>query len=148
MNTCNIIIVPCIYEQLINIAGEQAYVAVGDPEEECPECAWPFLKSPSKPQGATMKPPSGDVGADSMVMLLAGGLAGAVTNPYGDGFYANGRGDEPLEATSNCAGIFASGALPVDPKNGGAFNVHGTGESKFLLPALWNPKTSSCWTPL
>lgn len=134
-----------VYDELI--AGEQAYVAVGDPEEECPECAWPFVQSPKK--GATMRPPSGNVGADAMVMLLAGGLAGAVTNPYGDGFYANGHG-ETFEATTMCPALFAApGAkLPVDPRTGGVFNARGLGDTKFLLPALWNPKSSSCWTPL
>ncbi|KAJ1411676.1 Protein EXORDIUM-like [Sesbania bispinosa] len=121
---------------------------IGDPEEECPECAWPFLKSASK-VGPTMKPPSGNVGADAMVMLLAGGLAGAVTNPYGDGFYATGRGDALIEATTKCSGIFATGGkVLVNPTNGGAYNAHGLGNAKFLLPAIWNPKSSSCWTPL
>ncbi|XP_061372451.1 protein EXORDIUM-like 6 [Gastrolobium bilobum] len=126
---------------------EQPYVAVGDPEEECPECAWPFLPSPTKPTGI-MKPPSGNVGADSMVMLLAGGLAGAVTNPYMDGFYSVARGEHIIEVTTKCSGIFATGKLPVNPVNGGVFNTHGEEDTKFLLPALWNPKTSSCWTPL
>ncbi|KAJ1398985.1 Protein EXORDIUM-like [Sesbania bispinosa] len=130
------------------LIGDQPYVAVGDPEEECPECAWPFLKSPSK-VGPTMKPPSGNVGADAMVMLLAGGLAGAVTNPYGDGFYATERGDALIEATTKCSGIFATGGkVLVNPTNSGAYNANGVGNAKFLLPAIWDPKSSSCWTPL
>ncbi|KAL1309120.1 hypothetical protein AAHE18_17G155700 [Arachis hypogaea] len=125
---------------------EQPYVAVGDPEEECPECAWPFLEAP----GISVKPPSGEVGADAMVMLLAGGLAGAVTNPYGDGFYADARGDDILEATSVCSHILSAqqARLPVDPATGGAYNAKGVSGTKFFLPAIWNPKTSSCWTPL
>ncbi|TKY75489.1 EXORDIUM 6 [Spatholobus suberectus] len=125
----------------------QPYVAVGDPEEECPECAWPFLPSHGK-VGATLRPPSGNVGADVMVKLLAGGLAGAVTNPYGDGFYAIARADRVLEATSNCPDIFETSKVTVDPQSGGAFNAVGDDGTKFLLPAIWNPKTSSCWTPL
>ncbi|MED6198718.1 hypothetical protein PIB30_069189 [Stylosanthes scabra] len=125
---------------------QQPYVAVGDPEEECPECAWPFLEAP----GISLKPPSGAVGADAMVMLLAGGLAGAVTNPYGDGFYADARGDDILEATSVCSRILSAqeAKLPVDPVSGGAYNANGVAGTKFFLPAIWNPKTSSCWTPL
>ncbi|KAL2346048.1 hypothetical protein Fmac_000048 [Flemingia macrophylla] len=129
------------------LIGDQYYVAVGDPEEECPECAWPFLPSHEK-VGKTLLPPSGDVGADSMVKLLAGGLAGAVTNPFGDGFYAIGHGDHLLEATSTCPDVFASGKLPVDPQTGGSYNAVGDEGTKFLLPPIWNPKTSSCWTPL
>ncbi|CAJ1972984.1 unnamed protein product [Sphenostylis stenocarpa] len=126
---------------------DQVYVAVGDPEEECPECAWPFVASNGK-VGAVMKPPNGDIGADVMVKLLAGGLAGVVTNPYGDGFYASARGDNILEATSRCPDIFASKQIPVDSETGGAYNTVGDKGTKFLLPAIWNPKTSSCWTPL
>ncbi|XP_020237996.1 protein EXORDIUM-like 2 [Cajanus cajan] len=125
----------------------QYYVAVGDPEEECPECAWPFLASHGK-VGKTLLPPSGNVGADSMVKLLAGGLAGAVTNPFGDAFYATGHGDHLLEATSTCPDIFSSGKLLVDSQNGGSYNAVGDDGIKFLLPPIWNPKTSTCWTPL
>ncbi|XP_019438231.1 PREDICTED: protein EXORDIUM-like 4 [Lupinus angustifolius] len=109
----------------------QVYVAVGDPEEECPECAWPFLKTPGKP-GPVVRPPSGDVGADAMVKLLAGGLAGVVTNPFGDGFYSTARGDVTVEASTKCPDTFAA--------------VNGEKLSKFVLPAIWNPATSTCWT--
>ncbi|KAG5030385.1 hypothetical protein AAZX31_06G003800 [Glycine max] len=126
----------------------QPYVAVGNPEEECPACAWPFLPSKGK-TGAIMKPPNGNVGADAMVKLLAGGLAGAVTNPFGDGFFANAHGGDILEATSKCPDdLFATTKVSVDLKTGGAFNAVGDKGTKFLLPAIWNPKTSSCWTPL
>ncbi|XP_014499419.1 protein EXORDIUM-like [Vigna radiata var. radiata] len=123
------------------------YVAVGDPEDECPECAWPFVASSGK-QGQVLLPPSGDIGADVMVKLLAGGLAGAVTNPMGDGFYTSVRGNHVYEATSMCPDVFASVEVPVDPVTGGSYNVVGDKGTKFLLPAIWNPKTSSCWTPL
>ncbi|XP_047152437.1 protein EXORDIUM-like [Vigna umbellata] len=125
----------------------QTYVAVGDPEDECPECAWPFVASSEK-EGEVMLPPSGDAGADAMVKLLAGGLAGAVTNPLGDGFYTTARGNHFFEATSMCPDVFASVEIPVDPVSGGAYNVVGDKGTKFLLPAIWDPKTSSCWTPL
>ncbi|KAL9313558.1 hypothetical protein ACSQ67_019010 [Phaseolus vulgaris] len=125
----------------------QTYVAVGDPEDECPECAWPFAGSSGK-TGEVMIPPSGDIGADVMVKLLAGGLAGAVTNPYGDGFFSSARGNHFYEATSKCPDLFASDQIPLDSETGAAFNAVGDKGTKFLLPAIWNPKTSSCWTPL
>ncbi|KAI4299865.1 hypothetical protein L6164_033287 [Bauhinia variegata] len=120
--------------------GDQAYVAVGDPEAECPECAAPFVQSSSP-----VKPPSGNLAADTMVRSLAKGLAGAVTNPLKTGFYANGPDDEILDASSVCDDI---GNFQINPLNGGAFNAHGFKGTKFLVPAIWNPKTSSCWTPL
>ncbi|KAL0008405.1 hypothetical protein SO802_009907 [Lithocarpus litseifolius] len=84
------------------------------------------------------------------------GLASTVTNPFKTGFYQPGRrSDVLIEATTACPGIFGSGALPgytgkvrVDPITGGGFNAHGYKGRKFMLPAIWNPKTSSCWTLL
>ncbi|XP_027357020.1 protein EXORDIUM-like 1 [Abrus precatorius] len=131
----------CVQHGLID---DQLYVAVGDPEEECPECAWPFAGT----SGVPLKPPSGDIGADTMVRLLAGGLAGAITNPFGDGFYAYGHGEQLVEATSKCSGVLATATVPVDPVSGGSYNSVGDQGTKFLLPAIWDPKTSSCWTPL
>lgn len=105
------------------------------------------------PKAPLLKPPSGNIGVDAMMMSVAAGLAGAVTNPYGDGFYAEHRGDD-IDTTSMCKGIFGSGAtegMPgkflIDTNYGGAFNAHGIGLHKFLVPGVWDPKTSSCWTP-
>ncbi|KAI4299864.1 hypothetical protein L6164_033286 [Bauhinia variegata] len=122
--------------------GDQAYVAVGNPEAECPQCTAPFV-----PTGALalVKPPSGNIAADTMVRLLAKGLAGAVSNPLKTGFYAIGHDEEILDASSVCDDI---GKFEINSLNGGAFNAHGFKGKKFLLPAIWNPKTSSCWTPL
>lgn len=137
--------------------GKQPYVLVGNPETECPgACAWPFHKSDNGPQGVVLQPPSGNVGADAMIISLASGLADAVTNPYSTGFFQPGGGHLGiLGAGTVCQGMFGSGAFPgftgkirVDPKSGGAFNSHGVKGKKFLLPALWNPATSSCWTPV
>ncbi|KAL5568258.1 hypothetical protein UlMin_024833 [Ulmus minor] len=137
--------------------GPQPYVLVGNPETECPgACAWPFHRSDYGPQGVVLQPPSGNVGADAMVMSLAAGLADAVTNPFNSGFFQMGvEHAGRLGAGTVCRGMFGSGAFPgypgkvrVDPKSGGAFNAHGVRGKKFLLPALWNPKTSSCWTPI
>ncbi|KAL6320077.1 hypothetical protein AAG906_004476 [Vitis piasezkii] len=104
--------------------------------------------------GVTLQPPNGNVGADSMVISFASALAGLVTNPYNDGFY-DGPESDPKEASTICHGIFGSGAFPgytgkvrVNPSNGGCFNAHGLKGKKFLLPALWDPKTSSCWTTM
>ncbi|KAJ7967178.1 protein EXORDIUM-like [Quillaja saponaria] len=135
--------------------GNQPYIIVQNPEYECPgECAWPFHKSDSGPQGVVFTPPSGNVGADAMVISLASGLAETVTNPFNTGFFTPGRHDA-VEATTACPAMFGTGAFPgnagkvrIDPKTGGAFNAHGVKGRQFLLPALWNPKTSSCWTPL
>ncbi|PON49523.1 Phosphate-induced protein [Trema orientale] len=137
--------------------GEQPYVLVGNPETECPgACAWPFHKSDYGPQGVVLQPPSGNVGADAMIVSLASGLADAVTNPFNTGFFQAGGGHAGLVGAGTvCQGMFGSGAFPgytgkirVDPKSGGAFNSHGVKGKKFLLPAVWNPATSSCWTPV
>ncbi|KAF5749248.1 phosphate-responsive 1 family protein [Tripterygium wilfordii] len=135
--------------------GKQPTIVVGNPESECPgECAWPFHKTNHGPQGMTLQPPSGNVGADAMVVAFASSLVDLVTNPFSTGFY-QGQQANPIEASSACKRIFGSGAfegytgkLRVDPSNGGAFNTHGVEGRKFLLPAIWNPKTSSCWTLL
>ncbi|KAI3411313.1 uncharacterized protein J3R85_018205, partial [Psidium guajava] len=137
------------------LLGRQPYILVGDPETECPgTCAWPFYPSDYGPKGVTLRPPSGNVGADAMVISFASALAGIVTDPYNNGFYGGSTFD-PTEAASACPNIFGSGAFPgytgkvrVDPATGGAFNVRGVRGKKFLLPAVYNPLTSSCWTPL
>ncbi|KAG6588334.1 Protein EXORDIUM-like 2, partial [Cucurbita argyrosperma subsp. sororia] len=130
------------------------YVIIGNPMTECPgACAWPFHKSDYGPAGAVLKPPSGDVATDAMVISLASGLASVVTNPFSTGFFQLGQKASVIEASTACPGMFGSGASPgntgkvlVDPLNGGAYNVVGLRGKKFLLPALWNPKTASCWT--
>ncbi|KAF8008846.1 hypothetical protein BT93_K2484 [Corymbia citriodora subsp. variegata] len=137
------------------VLGRQPYILVGDPETECPgTCAWPFYPSDYGPKGVTLQPPSGNVGADAMVVSFATALAATVTNPYDDGFYG-GSLFERTEAGTACPHMFGSGAFPgytgkvrVDPATGGAFNARGFKGRKFLLPAVWNPITSSCWTPL
>ncbi|XP_021899728.1 protein EXORDIUM-like 6 [Carica papaya] len=139
------------------LSGGNQYVMVGNPETECPGlCAWPFHRQEWGPQGVTYQPPNGDVGADAMVIQLATGLANLVTNPNLNGFYVDVPfSTELVEAGTACLGTFGSGAFPgftgtvrVDPRTGGAFNAHGNRNKKFLLPAIWNPRTSSCWTLL
>uniref|UniRef100_A0A0A0LHL2 Protein EXORDIUM-like 2 n=1 Tax=Cucumis sativus TaxID=3659 RepID=A0A0A0LHL2_CUCSA len=130
------------------------YVIIGNPETECPgACAWPFRRADYGPAGAILKPPSGDVGADAMVVALASGLASVVSNPFHTGLYQLGEKSNMIEAATACPGMFGTGAAPgysgkvaVDPHTGGAYNAVGFKGKKFLLPAIWNPKTSSCWT--
>ncbi|KAJ9185616.1 hypothetical protein P3X46_005225 [Hevea brasiliensis] len=129
------------------------YLLVGNPENECPgACAWPFHKSDSGPVGVTLNPPNGNVGADAMAIAFAEGLVDIVTNPLNTGFFQENN-ESPIEAGSACHGVFGSGALAgytgkvrIDPSTGGGFNAHGSRGKKFLLPAIWDPKTHACWT--
>ncbi|PKA53155.1 hypothetical protein AXF42_Ash009885 [Apostasia shenzhenica] len=129
------------------------YIWVGNAASQCPGmCAWPFARPDFGPPEAPLVPPSGDVGVDGMVIILATLMAGTVTNPYGNGYF-QGPAVAPLEAASACAGIFGSGSYPgypgnllVDPTTNASFNAHGEDERKFLLPAMWDPMTSSCAT--
>ncbi|KAJ6791708.1 putative protein EXORDIUM-like 2 [Iris pallida] len=130
-----------------------AYVWVGNPAEQCPgQCAWPFHQPIYGPQAPPLVAPSGDVGVDGMVINLATVLAGAVTNPFGSGFYQGSAG-APLEAVSACTGMFGSGSYPgyagrvlVDPATGASYNAEGLNGRKYLLPAIWDPQTSQCAT--
>ncbi|KAH0685091.1 hypothetical protein KY290_022367 [Solanum tuberosum] len=130
-----------------------AYIWVGNSEMQCPDqCAWPFHQPIYGPQGPALVAPNNDVGSDGMVINLASLLAGTVTNPFGNGYY-QGLADAPLEAASACPGVYGSGAYPgyagnllVDTTTGASYNAHGANGRKFLLPALFNPSTSSCST--
>ncbi|KAK6926179.1 Protein EXORDIUM-like [Dillenia turbinata] len=130
------------------------YMVVGNPETECPgDCDWPFAQ-PRYSKGVTLKPPSGDKGADATIVNFATALAGAVTSPYNTGFYS-GHASKPTEAVTACSRIFGGGSskdnpgkVNIDSRNGGAFNAEGVKNQKFLLPGVWNPNTKSCWTLL
>ncbi|KAK9096383.1 hypothetical protein Sjap_021880 [Stephania japonica] len=130
---------------------KHAYIWVGNSETQCPgQCAWPFHQQMYGPQSAPLVAPNGNVGMDGMVINLASLLAGTVTNPFGNGYY-QGPAEAPLEAASACAGIYGRGAYPgyagellKDESSGGSFNAYGINGRKYLLPALFNPKTSSC----
>lgn len=145
----------------------QPYVMVSDPEVQCPgECAWPFHVANRGPHGMTYQPPSGEIGADALVIQLATGLADVATNPAltetlfkSEPPYitnVNHRSSDYIEdPATKCTRVFGSGALPgftgrirVDPITGGAFNSHGINHLKFLIPSVWDPKTKSCWTPM
>ncbi|PAN24869.1 hypothetical protein PAHAL_4G258100 [Panicum hallii] len=131
-----------------------AYVWVGNAESQCPgQCAWPFAEPAYGPRGQPpLAPPNGDAGVDGMVVTLASMVAGAVTNPQGDGYYEGAR-DAALEACTACAGKFGSGAYPgypgkvlVDETTGGSYNAVGANGRKYLLPAVFDPATSACST--
>ncbi|XP_072982084.1 protein EXORDIUM-like 2 [Typha latifolia] len=135
------------------VAGSAGYVWVGDSSAQCPgQCAWPFHQPIYGPQTPPLVAPNGDVGMDGVVINLATLLAGAVTNPNGRGYF-QGPATAPLEAVTACTGMFGTGAYPgypgkvlVDPSSGASYNARGMDGRKFLLPAMWNPKTSQCTT--
>ncbi|KAL2893747.1 Protein EXORDIUM-like 2 [Bienertia sinuspersici] len=129
------------------------YAWVGNPEKQCPgQCSWPFHQPIYGPQTPPLVAPNEDVGVDGMIMNLATVLAGAVTNPFDTGYF-QGPVDAGLEAVSSCTGIYGSGSYPgypgkvlVDSTTGASFNAYGTRDRKYLLPAMWDPKTSACKT--
>uniref|UniRef100_A0A0D3H1I4 Uncharacterized protein n=1 Tax=Oryza barthii TaxID=65489 RepID=A0A0D3H1I4_9ORYZ len=64
-----------------------------------------------------------------------------------------GPTEAPLEAVTACTGMFGAGAypgypgqLPVDAATGASYNAVGVAGRRFLLPAMWDPKTSQCST--
>ncbi|KAL3733125.1 hypothetical protein ACJRO7_022619 [Eucalyptus globulus] len=130
-----------------------AYIWVGNSETQCPgQCAWPFHQPQYGPQSPPLVAPNGDVGVDGMVINLAGLLAGTATNPFSNGYY-QGEAGASLEAASACTGIYGNGAYPgyagnllVDEATGASYNAHGVNRRKYLVPALYDPSTSSCST--
>ncbi|XP_078163248.1 protein PHOSPHATE-INDUCED 1-like [Carex rostrata] len=129
------------------------FVWVGNSATQCPgQCAWPFHQPIYGPQTPPLIAPNGDVGIDGMIINISSMIAGAVTNPSGDGFY-QGPKEAPLEAATACPGIYGKGAFPgypghllVDPSTGASFNANGARGRKYMLPALFDPATSSCST--
>ncbi|CAM8935112.1 unnamed protein product [Rhodiola kirilowii] len=134
---------------------KKSYLVIANPELMCPEkCAWPYHRGAMALQGFTLQPQSGDIGADAMLIQFASGLVNVITDPMQTGFVRGDNG-KPLQVSNACKTIFGSGAFPgftgkirLDPRTGGVFNAHGKNGAKFLLPALWNPLSSSCWTPM
>jgi hypothetical protein len=130
-----------------------AYIWVGNSETQCPgQCAWPFHQPIYGPQSPPLVAPNNDVGLDGMVINLGSLLAGTATNPFGNGYF-QGPAEAPLEAASACPGVYGKGAFPgyagnllVDPTTGASYNAHGSNGRKYLLPALYDPSTSSCST--
>ncbi|KAJ6919846.1 hypothetical protein NC651_013706 [Populus alba x Populus x berolinensis] len=114
---------------------------VGNSETQCPgQCAWPFHQPIYGPQNPPLVAPNNDVGLDGMVINLASLLAGTATNPFGN-------------AASACPGVYGKGAYPgyagdllVDSATGASYNAHGVNGRKYVLPALFDPSTSTCST--
>ncbi|KAJ6307147.1 hypothetical protein OIU78_022265 [Salix suchowensis] len=103
------------------------------------------------PRDAPLVAPNNDVGLDGMVINLASLLAGTATNPFENGYF-QGPKEAPLEAASACPGVYAKGAYPglcfgdllVDSTTGASYNAHGVHGRKYVLPALFDPSTSTC----
>jgi Phosphate-induced protein 1 conserved region len=127
------------------------YIWVGNSATQCPgQCAWPFHKPIYGPQTPALVAPNADVGIDGMVINLASMIAGTVTNPFGDGFY-QGPKEAPLEAATACTGVYGKGSfsgyagnLLVDSTTGASYNANGARGRKYLVPALFDPATSTC----
>ncbi|XP_022768354.1 protein EXORDIUM-like 2 [Durio zibethinus] len=130
-----------------------AYAWLGNSVSQCPGyCAWPFHQPIYGPQTPPLVAPNGDVGVDGMVINLATVLAGTVTNPFNNGYF-QGPAEAPLEAVSACTGIFGKGAYPgypgellLEKTTGASYNAVGVNGRKYLLPAMWDPQTSTCKT--
>ncbi|GJS68566.1 ribonuclease H-like domain-containing protein [Tanacetum coccineum] len=130
-----------------------AYIWVGNSETQCPrKCTWPFHKPIYGLQVAPLVAPNNDVNVDGMVINLASLLDGTATNPFGNGYY-QGDEDAPLEATSVCPGVYTKGAyhgyagdLLIDATTGASYNAHGTNRRKYVLSALYDPSSSTCFT--
>lgn len=89
---------------------------------------------------------------DGAIINLASLLAGTATNPFGNGYF-QGPKEAPLEASSACPGVYGSGAYPgyagqvlVDQSTGASYNAVGVNGRKYLLPAVYDPSTSKCYT--
>lgn len=129
------------------------FIWVGNSATQCPgQCAWPFHQPIYGPQTPPLIAPNRDVGIDGMIINIGSMIAGAVTNPFGDGFY-QGPKEAPLEAATACPGVYGKGAFPgypghllVDPATGASYNANSAHGRKYLLPALFDPTTSSCST--
>ncbi|XP_022773135.1 protein EXORDIUM-like 2 [Durio zibethinus] len=136
-----------------NAKEKSVFIWVGNSVTQCPgNCAWPFHQPIYGPQTQPLGAPNGDVGVDGMIINIAGLLTGAVTNPYGNGYFLGSDGAQ-LEAASACPGVYGKGAYPgyagellVDRTTGASYNAQGNNGRKYLLPALFDPVTSQCST--
>ncbi|KAI3465139.1 hypothetical protein Pfo_021802 [Paulownia fortunei] len=134
-------------------AENAVFLWVGNSVTQFPgQCAWPFHQPVYGPQTKPLGAPNGDVGVDGMIVNIASLVAGAVTNPFGNGYF-QGSAAAPLEAASACPGVYGKGAYPgyagdllVDSTTGGSYNALGVNGRKYVLPALFDPNTSECST--
>ncbi|XP_040383918.1 protein PHOSPHATE-INDUCED 1 homolog [Oryza brachyantha] len=144
--------------------GGAVHVWVGDASAQCPgRCAWPFHAADGYAYDAAgrrahdhgraeafLRAPNGDAGVDGVVINLAALLAGAVTNPYGRGYF-QGDAAAPVEVGGACPGVYGRGAYPgypgavrVDAATGAGYNVVGRNGRRYLVPALVDPDNYSC----
>ncbi|KAI5597832.1 hypothetical protein POPTR_002G098700v4 [Populus trichocarpa] len=92
----------------------------------CPgQCAWPLYQPIYGPQSPLLVAPNNDVGLD-------------------------GPKEAPLDAASGCPGVYGKGSYPgyagdllIDSATGASYNAHGVNGRKYLLPALFDPSTST-----
>uniref|UniRef100_M8BI68 Uncharacterized protein n=1 Tax=Aegilops tauschii TaxID=37682 RepID=M8BI68_AEGTA len=112
----------------------------------------PALAAAAKPAkgGVALVLTAQDVAVEGFCMSRM--LAGAVTDPFGDGFY-QGEHEAPLEAATACPGVYGNGAYPgnagellVDKATGASYNANGAHGRRYLLPALYDPASSECAT--
>ncbi|KAJ3695826.1 hypothetical protein LUZ60_001203 [Juncus effusus] len=130
-----------------------AFIWVGNSNSQCPgQCAWPFHQPEYGPQSPPLTAPNGDVGVEGMAINLASMIAGATTNPNGNGYY-QGPQEEPMEACTACPGVYGAGAYPsypgqllTDPDTGASYNANGANGRKYLLPAVMDPTMAYCST--
>ncbi|ONK74106.1 uncharacterized protein A4U43_C03F2830 [Asparagus officinalis] len=101
----------------------------------------PYLTGPRPP----LVSPNGDAGVDACYQLAT--ICGTCDNRSANVLIRPPT--PPLEAVSACTGMFGTGSYPgyagkllVDPVTGASYNAKGVSGRKYLLPAMWDPKTS------
>ncbi|KAG0600025.1 hypothetical protein M758_11G001300 [Ceratodon purpureus] len=128
------------------------YAWVGNSAKFCGGyCAWPFFKPlpGTGPNVPPLKAPNGDAGIDGMIINMASMISGAVTNPYGSGYF-QGDPRDPLEVAGVCGGEYGPNSYPGYPgdllkdSKGASFNMYGANRRKFLVPWIFNPAKKQC----
>ena len=112
-----------------------AYIWVGNSEPLCPgQCAWPFYQPFYGPQSPRLVAPNNDVGLDGMIIKMA-------TSNF------QGPKEAPPDAASGCPGFMAKDPIQVmllvESATGASYDAHGVNGRKYLLPALFDPSTST-----
>ncbi|PRQ21824.1 putative phosphate-induced protein [Rosa chinensis] len=123
---------------------------VGNSETQCPgQCAWRFHQPIYGPQYPALVAPNNDVGVDGMIINLASLWLG--DQPFWEWVLSGSQ--RGLEAASACPGVYGKGAHPgyagdllVEATTGASYNANGFNGKKYLLPALFDPSTSTCST--
>lgn len=128
------------------------YIWVGNSAKFCGGyCAWPFFKPipGSGPDVPPLKSPNGDAGIDGLIINTAFLIAGAATNPWGNGYF-QGDPQDPLDIAGVCGGEYGPNSYPGYPgdllkdSHGASFNVYGANRRKFLVPWIYDPPTQQC----